>query len=98
MESVVKRIALTPSSASFVKKSQVEATSAGTMGVGHDCSVTDPPVAGCDACSTICSMPAPSVSEAATAAAPPASKARRETRGFICGFLEIKGKCRVLGG
>src|SRR6266568_9091105 len=100
MESVVKRIALSPSSASFVTKSQVEATSGGTMGVGHlDAELGGfTPFVVCVACSTMCSIPAPNVSEAATAAAPPASKARRETRGFICGFLEIKGKCRVLGG
>src|SRR5437899_2630711 len=98
MESVAKRIALSPSSASVVTKSQVEATSCGTMGVGQPGPGPGefPPFAVCVDCSTICSIPAPSVSEAATAA-PPASNARRETRCFVCGFLEIKGRCQVLG-
>src|SRR5260370_9633570 len=43
------------------------------------------------ACSITCSIPAPAAREAATAAAPPASRARRETRGLICGFLKIQG-------
>src|SRR5437763_16687416 len=98
MESVAKRIALSPSSARVVTKSQVEATSFGTMGVGHVDPKLEPGDFVCVACSTICSMPAPSASEAATAAAPPANKARRDTRGFVCGLLKIKGKCDVLGG
>ena len=94
--SVAKRTALSPSSAYVVTNSHVAAVPAGTRGVDHGFVACSELVL--VACSTTCSRTAPTANEAATAAAPPASTARRETRALPRGFCARKGRWRALGG
>src|SRR5258708_37340094 len=71
------------SSANVVTGCQIEAIGKRRLFL-HDPGA-EPVVVACS--SSTCSIPAPTAREAATAAAPPASRARRETRGLICRLL-----------